>query len=129
MIRSTDKSPLQSKKWIAMMIGVACAMLVFIASLVVIMFNTEAASHVVTLANNVVVFLGMMVSILITGQSAVDWRQTTTQSAVTVDKQETFIAKIEQDVRQKNETVTRYADKYRDDDSYRPINPAEETWK
>ncbi|MDD5126274.1 hypothetical protein [Methylovulum sp.] len=81
MINSTEKRPLQSKKWIAMLIGVTCAILVFIVSVIAMVVDSTIASEIVKLADTVVVFLGMMVSILITGQSTVDWQHTSSLSA------------------------------------------------
>lgn len=129
MISSTDKTPLQSKKWIAMLIGVVCVMLVFIGSVIAMVVDSNIASNIVTLANTVVVFLGMTVSILITGQSAVDWNHTSSLSATSSDERKTFIEKIEVDIKQKNELIEKYREKYKDDESYRPINPETEMWK
>lgn len=129
MISSTDKTPLQSKKWIAMLIGVGCAILVFIASVIAMVVDSTIASEIVKLADTVVVFLGMMVSILITGQSAVDWQHTSSLSATSSDERKTFIEKIELDIKQKNELIEKYREIYKDDESYKPINPETETWK
>lgn len=130
MISSTDKKPLQSKKWIAMVLGVLCSIIVFLASLATIIIKgADIAQHVVSLANTVVVFLGMTVSILVTGQSAVDWRHTSSLSAATSDEIKTFVKKIEIDIKQKNETIDKYRDKYKDDESYKPIDSEEEMWK
>lgn len=129
MVSSTEKNPLQSKKWIAMMIGVACTMVVFLVSVLTMALKTDVAAQIVSLANIVVVFLGMMVSILITGQSAVDWQHTSSLSTTSIDERKTFIEKIEMDIKQKNEVIDKYRDKYKDDESYKPIDSETEMWK
>lgn len=129
MVSSTEKKPLQSKKWIAMMIGVVCAMVVFLVSVLTMVLKTDIAVHIVSLANTMVVFLGMMVSILITGQSAVDWKHTSSLSTTSIDERKTFIEKIEMDIKHKNEVIDKYRDKYKDDESYKPIDSETEMWK
>lgn len=129
MVSSTEKNPLQSKKWIAMMIGVACTMVVFLVSVLTMALKTDVAAQIVSLANIVVVFLGMMVSILITGQSAVDWQHTSSLSTASIDERMTLIEKIEMDIKRKNEVIDKYRDKYKDDESYKPIDSKTEMFK
>lgn len=89
-----------------MTLGVCCSLIVFLASLAAIIFKgADIAQHVVSLANTVVVFLGMMVSVLVTGQSAVDWQYTSSLSATSTDENKTFIERIEIDIKQKNEKI------------------------
>jgi hypothetical protein len=40
-----------------------------------------------------------------------------------------FVEEIEMDIKQKKETIERYRDKYKDDESYKPIDTEEEIWK
>lgn len=73
---STNKKPLESKKWIAMIVGICCVMFVYLTALITIIYTGgQGASEIVTLANIVVIFIGAMNTTLITGQSAIDWRQ------------------------------------------------------
>lgn len=72
-----QKKPLQSKKWIAMLCGIIGVIIVFITSAVLIIIckaDPQTADQIISLAETVIMFLGSVVSILITGQSAVDWQ-------------------------------------------------------
>ena len=130
MTASSDKKPLQSKKWIAMLIGVICSMIVFIASLVTMAINANIASNVGSLANTVVVFLATMISFLITGQSAIDWRHSSSLAqSSNLDEKREFIEKKEMEIKQNNELIDQYKEKYKSDESYKPINPETEMWK
>lgn len=99
-----NKTIFQSKKAIAMLIGTACVMLIFFSSLAtIILIKGLAASEVVSLANMAIVFLGMLVSVAITGQSAVDWKhgstlassQTVEDKRYTENKKEEKIIRVE----------------------------------
>lgn len=88
------KKIFESKKAIAMLIGTICVMLVFFSSLIAIIWvKGSAASEIVSLANVAIVFLGMLVSICITGQSAVDFRYGASANLTSEHKVEEKITK------------------------------------
>ena len=124
-----NKKPLESKKWIAMLIGVVCAMLVFLISVVAMAYCPQIADKVGSLANTVVVFLATMISVLITGQSAVDWKHSSNVNVTTSDERKESTEKRSLEIRQNNATVESFQEKYKSDDSYKPIEPETEMWK
>lgn len=130
MVASSNKKPLQSKKWIAMLLGVGSGLIVFVSSLLTMAVEPSIAGQIGSLANTVVVFLATMISVLITGQSAVDWKYISSLSnSNNSDEKREFIEKNEAEINQKNALVDRYREKYRDDESYKPIDPETEMWK
>ena len=112
-----------------MLIGVVCAMLVFLISVVAMAYCPQIADKVGSLANTVVVFLATMISVLITGQSAVDWKHSSNVNVTTSDERKESTEKRSLEIRQNNATVESFQEKYKSDDSYKPIEPETEMWK
>ncbi len=70
-----NKGPLDSKKWLAMMIGLSCVMVIFFTDTSLIaMTDAVKANSYNGISTQSITFIGMMVSILIGGSSAVDWK-------------------------------------------------------
>ena len=67
-------TPLESKKaWYALVAAI-CVLTVFCISAVLILSHSEQAKEIVELANLVVLFFGAIVTTLLTGQAACDWK-------------------------------------------------------
>lgn len=75
-----NKGPLESKKWIGMALGVLCVMTVWIGTLACMFIKTSIASEFVSLATIVISFLGAIVTTLITGQAAMEWKSASSLS-------------------------------------------------
>jgi len=69
-----EQKPLGSKKAIYAIFASIAVLLVFIGSALLILTHAEVAKDIVELANLVVLFFGAMVTTLITGQAAMDWK-------------------------------------------------------
>jgi len=69
-----EQKPLDSKKCLYALFGSACVLIVFAISAFLILNHAEAAKEIVELANLVVLFFGAVVTTLITGQAAMDWK-------------------------------------------------------
>ena len=64
-----------SRKWTAAMVGTACVMTVYGATMAaVIVAPAEKAQTLMAIGNMAVVFLGAITGSLVSGQSLVDWR-------------------------------------------------------
>jgi hypothetical protein len=68
------QKPLESKKAIYALLASGSVLLVFAISAYLILSHAEQAKEIVELANLVVLFFGAMVTTLITGQAAMDWK-------------------------------------------------------
>jgi hypothetical protein len=66
--------PLESKKAIYALIAAGSVLVVFGVSAFLILSHSEQAKEIVELANLVVLFFGALVTTLITGQAAMDWK-------------------------------------------------------
>ena len=66
--------PLESKKAIYALIAASSVLVVFGVSAFLILSHSEQAKEIVELANLVVLFFGALVTTLITGQAAMDWK-------------------------------------------------------
>ena len=69
-----NQKPLESKKAIYAFLASVSVLLVFAISAYLILSHAEQAKEIVELANLVVLFFGAMVTTLITGQAAMDWK-------------------------------------------------------
>lgn len=69
-----EQKPLDSKKAVYALVATLCVLMVFGVSAALILCHAEAAKEIVELANLVVIFLGAIASIILTGQSCVDWK-------------------------------------------------------
>jgi len=68
------QKPLDSKKAIYALIAACSVLIVFAVSAFLILSHSEQAKEVVELANLVVLFFGALVTTLITGTAAMDWK-------------------------------------------------------
>lgn len=110
------KKPLQSKKWIISIVGLSCVMLTYFVSLIVAIKNSAIAPHIVSLSNLVITFLGGLVGAYTIGQSFVDWKSST--SIENISRMEHERSDLNADIK----IMDHYADKYKDDESYAPLN-------
>jgi len=69
-----EQKPLDSKKCVYAIFGSACVLIVFATSAFLILSHSEQAKEIVELANLVVMFFGAVVTTLITGTAAMDWK-------------------------------------------------------
>ena len=69
-----EQKPLDSKKCLYAIFGSVCVLVVFATSAYLILSHAEAAKEIVELANLVVMFFGAVVTTLITGTAAMDWK-------------------------------------------------------
>jgi hypothetical protein len=69
-----EQRPLDSKKCLYAIFGSACVLIVFATSAFLILNHSEQAKEIVELANLVVMFFGAVVTTLITGTAAMDWK-------------------------------------------------------
>jgi hypothetical protein len=69
-----SQRPLESKKAIYAMSGGICVLLVFVGSSLLILKHAEASHDIVSLASLTIMFFGAVVTTLITGQAAMDWK-------------------------------------------------------
>ena len=74
MNNSRDKKPFQSKKFIAMTIGLSLVFIFFISSLIVMLYKPEVASSIVSLTTTSIGVVGTIISVYAGGQAAVDWK-------------------------------------------------------
>lgn len=75
--RKLDQKPLESKKAIYAAIGTILVMFTFLLSLIGVVWKPVASGDIFGLANLVVIYLGAVTGVLITGQSLVDWKAMT----------------------------------------------------
>jgi heme/copper-type cytochrome/quinol oxidase subunit 2 len=85
-----EQKPLDSKKAVYALIATLCVLVVFGISAALILFHAEAAKEIVELANLVVIFLGAIASIILTGQSCVDWKAMSVLQHMDKDETETI---------------------------------------
>lgn len=78
--RALTTKPLESKKWIAMIVGVSCVIFVWACSVICMLIKSSIASEFVSIATIVISFIGAMVTLLITGQAAMEWKATSALS-------------------------------------------------
>jgi len=67
----------KSSKFSFALIGIIAVLFTYLSALGVLSFHPLVASSIVSLANIVVVFVGSITSIFLTGKSAVEWKQGT----------------------------------------------------
>jgi len=72
--KKLTQRPLDSKKAVYALIAAVSVLIVFGISAVLILTHSEQAKEIVELANLVVLFFGALVTTLITGQAAMDWK-------------------------------------------------------
>ena len=72
--KKLTQQPLDSKKCLYAIFGSACVLIVFATSAFLILSHSEQAKEIVELANLVVMFFGAVVTTLITGTAAMDWK-------------------------------------------------------
>jgi hypothetical protein len=72
--KKLDQRPIDSKKAIYAFIASVSVLIVFGISAFLILSHAEQAKEIVELANLVVLFFGALVTTLITGQAAMDWK-------------------------------------------------------
>ena len=86
----------RSRKFIVALLGIGCAMVVFLSGLgAVLICSVDKAQMVVGLANIVMVFLGAVIGSLVTGQSFVDWRHGSASQNVMLDSKKSDVRKLE----------------------------------
>ena len=78
--------PLDSKKAIYAFIAASSVLVVFGVSAFLILSHSEQAKEIVELANLVVLFFGALVTTLITGTAAMDWKAMSTLQHLDVDQ-------------------------------------------
>jgi hypothetical protein len=126
---------MQSKKFVAMLIGVGCGLLVYGSALYVIAVkNATDSADIVHLANIVIVYLGATVSFLIGGQSVVDWKNYTALERVTRSEMQTRNTNVNVRVTRADAAIIRkFQDENANDPSYRPITAedldGQEVWR
>jgi hypothetical protein len=75
VLRGTfTKKPTESKKWVGMALGVICVLFVWATTVVCMFIKTPIANEFVSIATIVISFIGAMVTTLITGQAAMEWK-------------------------------------------------------
>lgn len=72
--RKLTAKPLESKKAQYALLAASSVLVVFGVSSFLILSHSEQAKEIVELANLVVLFFGALVTTLITGQAAMDWK-------------------------------------------------------
>jgi hypothetical protein len=72
--KKLTQKPLESKKAIYGLIAAVSVLVVFGTSAGLILTHSEQAKEIVELANLVVLFFGALVTTLITGTAAMDWK-------------------------------------------------------
>jgi len=80
------QKPLESKKAIYALIASCSVLIVFGVSAFLILSHSEQAKEIVELANLVVLFFGALVTTLITGQAALDWKAVSALQHLDVDE-------------------------------------------
>jgi hypothetical protein len=72
--KKLSQRPLDSKKALYALLAAGSVLVVFGTSAFLILSHSEQAKEIVELANLVVLFFGALVTTLITGQAAMDWK-------------------------------------------------------
>jgi hypothetical protein len=72
--KKLDQKPLESKKAVYALYGAGCVLFVFLGSAYLILKHAEAAKDIVELASLTIMFFGAVITTLITGQAAMDWK-------------------------------------------------------
>lgn len=92
-----DKKPLQSKKFIALIVGVSITSIFTILGLLVIGLVPSASSAVVNLMTISLASINGVMGLYVSGQSAVDWKinsnHNTTQENKIIDEKKTLVLK------------------------------------
>jgi hypothetical protein len=86
--RKLQQKPLESKKAIYALLAGFCVLVVFAVSAVLILTHAEQAKEIVELANLVVLFFGAVVTTLITGQAAFDFKAMSVLQHLDADQSE-----------------------------------------
>jgi len=84
--KKLTQRPLDSKKAVYALIAAVSVLIVFGISAVLILTHSEQAKEIVELANLVVLFFGALVTTLITGQAAMDWKAASVLQHLDVDE-------------------------------------------
>lgn len=92
---ATDKRMLDSKKFRIALIGSGCVMLVFFATIAVFAQWPTVAQHAQSLATTTIGFFLAVISVLITGQSAVEWSQSNALESKMSDERRTETERTE----------------------------------
>ena len=103
--KKLSQRPLDSKKAIYALCGGLCVLLVFIGSAILILEHAEASHDIVSLASLTIMFFGAVVTTLITGQAAMDW------------KAMSAIQSVSESIDSNQPVVQNYKPKYYDDES------------
>lgn len=117
---SADKNILESKKFRAAILASVAVVVVFAAAMITMVLKPEIAQHVQSLAGTTIAFFLAVVSVLITGQSAVDWKQSNAVANIVTEEkraEHTDITTTERVI------IEDMAERYKGDPSYRPIEP------
>jgi len=80
------QKPLESKKALYALISAGSVLVVFGISSFLILSHSEQAKEIVELANLVVLFFGALVTTLITGQAAMDWKAMSALQHIDIDE-------------------------------------------
>lgn len=95
ILNKTEKPILDSKKMIVGLFGGVAVLLVWLGTIIVMFLKTEAAAQFVSLATIVISFVGAIVTTLLTGIAAMDWKSMSTVATVdTNDKEEKHIESV-----------------------------------
>ena len=83
LVDKANKPIGESKKWLGAIVAVVCVMMVYFCGVLMIGFGRpDIATHIVSLSNVCITFLGMVFSSLILGVSAVDWKSMQSVSSI-----------------------------------------------
>jgi membrane protein YdbS with pleckstrin-like domain len=85
--KKLDQKPLDSKKAVYALIASTSVLIVFAVSAFLILSHAEQAKEIVELANLVVLFFGALITTLITGQAAMDWKAMSALQHIDVDEE------------------------------------------
>jgi len=86
--KKLDQRPLDSKKAVYALCGACCVLFVFIGSSLLILTHAEASKDIVELASLTIMFFGAIITTLITGQAAMDWKAVSALQHISEDRSE-----------------------------------------
>jgi hypothetical protein len=84
--KKLTQRPFESKKALYAFIAASSVLVVFGVSAFLILSHSEQAKEIVELANLVVLFFGALVTTLITGTAAMDWKAMSTLAHIDEDE-------------------------------------------
>jgi hypothetical protein len=96
--KKLDQKPLESKKALYALYGAGCVLFVFLGSAYLILKHAEAAKDIVELASLTIMFFGAVITTLITGQAAMDWKAVSALQHITSESSETETIKSNQPI-------------------------------